>query len=168
MDDPRLEEDIQKKLIQCHHKIPQGNHYTVPCSFHLCSCCSSWPTLSEGSSVESHHCRQTDNKLPRHQLLCNTLIKFTLQRAGCDPEMVWELYHACRKAGSQKYPEYNIFFLENEPFFWKSSNSQNACRYSDALTGDERRRMINPGSPFINPLPDELFSVEVTFSLYMN
>ena len=149
MDDPHLEEDIQKKLIQCHHKIPESNHYIVP---FICAAVVPHGRLFQKDLESNPTVADTFIALVNyHDTNCFalTLIKFALERAGCDPEMVRELCDACRKAGSQKYPDYNICVLEDEPFFESVQFHKLLVDVSDALTGNERHRMINLGSPFI-------------------
>ena len=146
MDDPRLEEDIQKKLIQCHRMIPEGNQYIVP---FICAAAVPHGRLF-GKDLESNPTvSDTFIALVNYadtRCFALTLIKIALERSGCAAESIRELCAACRTAGSAKYPEYDV---EKEQFFERFQFHKMLVDVSDALLGDERHRMINLGSPFI-------------------
>ena len=144
-----MEEDIQKKLIGCNRMIPEGNHYIVP----FMSAAVVPHGLLFGKDLESNPTvSDTFIALVNYantRCFALVLIKFALEKSGCAAESIQELCAACRKAGSQKYPEYDVSALEKEPFFERFQFHKMLVDVSDALTGDERRRMINLGSAFI-------------------
>ena len=144
-----MEEDIQKKLIGCNRMIPEGNHYVVP----FLSAAVVPHGLLFGKDLESNPTvSDTFIALVNYantRCFALALIKFALERSGCAAESIRELCAACRKAGFRKYPEYDVSVLEKEPFFERFQFHKMLVDVSDALTGDERHRMINLGSAFI-------------------
>jgi len=149
MADPHLEEDIQKKLIQCNCMVPEGNHYIIP---FICAAAVPYGRLFQEDLESNLTVSDTFIALVNYadtNCFALTLIKFALERSGCGQEMIQELCAACRKAGSQKYPECDLHVLEKEPFFERFRLHKMLVDVSDALTRDERRRMINLGSAFI-------------------
>ena len=149
MADPHLEEDIQRKLIQCNRMIPEGNHCIIP---FICASAVPHGRLFHNGPELNLTVSKTFTALVDYtdtNCFALTIMKFALERSGCAHETIQELCDACRKAGSQKYPEYDFHVFEKEPFFEKIKFHEMLVDVSDALTGDERRRMINLGSAFI-------------------
>ena len=149
MADPHLEEDIQRKLIQCDRMIPEGNHCIIP---FICAAAVPHGRLFHKDLESNLTVSDTFIALVNYNdtnCFALTMMKFSLERSGCARETIQELCDACRKAGSRKYPEYDLQVFEKEPFFEKFRFHKMLVEVSDALTGDERRRMINLGSAFI-------------------
>ena len=116
---------------EAHSMSPQDTwRQPLHCSFHLCSCCSSWPTLSEGSWVKSHRCRHIYcfSKLPRYQLLCTDIDKVCIRKSWLWPWNGTRVVRCLQKSWFTKVSWLQYLCAWRWAVFWKCSISQTACR----------------------------------------